>query len=322
MNTPETSPATSTIPHVLSPQEQAAVAAARLAGRPLLVRGEPGTGKTQLAEAAAQRLNRPLVSLTVNSTTSPTDLLWTFDAVQRLAEAQVAAAITKDPQTLREQIQLQKFVKPGPLWWAFDWDSAAKQTGVEAPAVPTGWLTHHGVVILIDEIDKGETDVPNGLLEALGSRRFTPVGWPQPIQHSPASGQPLIVITTNEERALPDAFVRRCLVLQLELPTLTARAGEEQRKQENQALSEFLVSRGQAHFGHVLAPEILQQAADLLVEDRRTALENQQRPFPGQAEYLDYLRILAEGQNAGGLPQEQLQEVRSLVFRKWRKAVR
>jgi len=322
MNTPEKSPATSTIPHVLSPQEQAAVAAARLAGRPLLVRGEPGTGKTQLAEAAAQRLNRPLVSLTVNSTTSPTDLLWTFDAVQRLAEAQVAAAITKDPQSLREQIQLQKFVKPGPLWWAFDWNSAARQTGVEAPAVPHGWLTEHGVVILIVEIDKGETDVPNGLLEALGSRRFTPVGWPQPIQHSPAAGQPLIVITTNEERALPDAFVRRCLVLQLELPALTVRASDEQRKQENSALSQFLVSRGTAHFGQVLAPEVLQQAADLLVEDRRTAIENQQRPFPGQAEYLDYLRILAEGQGTGGLPQEHMQEVRSLVFRKWRRAVR
>lgn len=322
MTTHHNPTSSSTIPHVLSPQEQSAVTAARLAGRPLLVRGEPGTGKTQLAEAAAQRLQRPLVSLTVNSSTTPTDLLWSFDAVQRLAEAQVAAAITKDPQTLRAQIQVQKFVKPGPLWWAFDWTSAAQQPGVEQPAAPPGWQTRDGVVILIDEIDKGETDVPNGLLEALGSRRFTPVGWPQPIQHSTAAGQPLIVITTNEERALPDAFVRRCLVLQLELPALTVRASEEQRKQEDQALCEFLVARGQAHFGSILTPTLLQDAAIMLVEDRRTALENQQRPFPGQAEYLDYLRILAEGQRDGGLPHEQLLQVRSLVFRKWRRAVR
>jgi len=312
----------SSIPHVLSLSEDAAVTAALRAGRPLLVRGEPGTGKTQLAEAAAERLNRPLVALTVNSTTTPTDLLWTFDAVQRLAEAQVAAAITTDPQVLREQIQLQKFVKPGPLWWAFDWSSAGRQPAVEQPARPAGWQAGQGVVILIDEIDKGETDVPNGLLEALGSRRFTPVGWTQPIQQSPASGQPLIVITTNEERALPDAFVRRCLVLQLELPVLTVRAGEEQRRQEDQALLEFLVARGRAHFGDSLHEHVLQDAARLLVEDRRTALENQQRPFPGQAEYLDYLRIIAESGAKEQLTDQQTAEVRSLVFRKWRRAVR
>lgn len=308
------------IPHVRTPREEAAIHAALAAARPLLVRGEPGTGKTQLAEAAAELLNRPLVSLTVNSTTTPTDLLWTFDAVQRLAEAQVAAAVTKDPAQLSAQIELQRFVRPGPLWWAFNWDSAVAQPLADPPPQPDRWKSTDGVVILIDEIDKGETDVPNGLLEALGSRRFTPIGWKQPISQN-ASATPLIVITTNEERSLPDPFVRRCLVLQLELPTLTVRAGREQQQQENNAFVEFLVERGRKHFGQLDQP-LLQQAAELLVEDRRSALENQQRPFPGQAEYLDYLRILNHSQAAGQLSQSHLDDIRSLVFRKSRRALR
>lgn len=308
------------IPHVSTTRERAAIAAALAAARPLLVRGEPGTGKTQLAEAAAESLGRPLLSLTVNSTTTPTDLLWTFDAVQRLAEAQVAAAITSDPAKLQEQIELRKFVRPGPLWWAFDWDSAAAQQPSEIPPSPPGWRSADGVVILIDEIDKGDADVPNGLLEALGSRRFMPTGWTQPIrQHR--SKTPLIVITTNEERSLPDPFVRRCLVLHLELPHLTVRAGREQQQQENTAFVDFLVERGRKHFG-LLDRGVLQQAAELLVEDRRTAIENQQRPFPGQAEYLDYLRIIAESVPGGGLSHRDLDEIRNLVFRKSRRALR
>ena len=130
--------------------------------------------------------------------------------------------------------------------------------------------------MLVDEIDKAETDVPNGLLEALGNGQFTPFGHVDAV----VSGepQPLVVITTNEERALPDAFVRRCLVLHLALP-------------EGKALETHLVSRGKAHFPD-MADEVLSMAAGQLAKDRRDAVEARFRPLPGQAEYLDLLRAL------------------------------
>ena len=94
-----------------------------------------------------------------------------------------------------------------------------------------------GSVVLIDEIDKAEPDVPNGLLEALGNGQFTPQGFGRPVV---ASGiPPLVVITTNEERTLPDAFIRRCLVLHLDLP------------KEPDKLIAKLVERGKTHFGDI-----------------------------------------------------------------------
>lgn len=303
------------IPHIRTLAEEAAIDAALAANRPLLVRGEPGTGKTQLAVAAAVWKKRPLVSLTVNAATTATELLWTFDAVQRLAEAQVAGAVEKDREKLRDAVSLQRFVRPGPLWWAFNWKSAADQVTQHPPRqVPAGWSPADGVVLLIDEIDKGETDVPNGLLEALGSRQFTPTGWSSPITAAPGVQSPLIVITTNEERSLPDAFVRRCLVLRLDLPVLTPQASEDKRAAEDTVMIEFLMKRGQVHFPQ-LGEGLLREAAVQLVEDRRTAIQNQQRPWPGQAEYLDYLRVAA----AGVMTPEYRDVIRGLIFRKYRR---
>ena len=132
--------------------------------------------------------------------------------------------------------------------------------------------------MLIDEIDKAESDVPNGLLEALGAGQFTPFGYEQPIGVS--AEPPLIVITTNEERVLPDAFVRRCLVLQMTLP-------------ENEAeLIERLKQRGRGHFGQTTTDEVLHEAARQLVADRTFADKEQLRPLPGQAEYLDLVRAV------------------------------
>ena len=126
-------------------------------------------GKTQLAAAAAMVLKRPLVSRVVDSRTEPRDLLWEFDAVQRLAEAQIAGTPAWRG-LLQSRLAVGKFVRPGTLWWGFDWNGAAEQarlTGSEVLKPPDGTDPRHGRVVLIDEIDKAEADVPNGLLEAL-----------------------------------------------------------------------------------------------------------------------------------------------------------
>jgi MoxR-like ATPase len=113
------------IRHVFDIKRIAAVNGALAAGRPLLVRGEPGVGKTQLAAAVAAQLQRPLVSFTVNSRTESTDLLWRFDAVRRLAEAQICGVRQLTEVEARDRLAEWKFVEPGPLWWGFDWHGAA-----------------------------------------------------------------------------------------------------------------------------------------------------------------------------------------------------
>jgi MoxR-like ATPase len=127
--------------HIMDDAEDWAIQSSLAANRPLLVRGEPGIGKTQLAHAAAVDLNRPLVSLTVDSNTESRELMWTFDAVQRLAEAQVVSNFIKNEQELEERIHVRNFIRPGPLWWAYDWESAEKQlsTGDRTPQIPKGW---------------------------------------------------------------------------------------------------------------------------------------------------------------------------------------
>jgi MoxR-like ATPase len=132
--------------------------------------------------------------------------------------------------------------------------------------------------VLIDEIDKADIDVPNGLLETLGNGTFSVPYIDQPIglqEHTPS---PLIIITTNEERVLPAAFVRRCLVHYLPLPEKEAE------------LNAWLIARGKIHF-NAMNDEVLQETAKQLYTDRLKAINNN-LPKPGQAEYLDILRAL------------------------------
>ncbi len=313
--------------HQFESRQVRAINAALAARRPLLVRGEPGIGKSQLARAAAVALGRAFVSHTVDARTESRDLLWHFDAVARLAAAQLVGALRAvpasgsgtgpeaDPKAMArnqperlgigDQLEIWRFLHPRALWWAFDWEDALAQAGrvgVPPPPQPDSGDPAKGCLILIDEIDKAEADVPNGLLEALGAGRFNPQGRADPVT---AKGiAPLVVITTNEERALPDAFVRRCLVLHLRLPSDPVR------------LAERLIGRGRAHFGRRVSAKVLQRAADLLITDRETARENHWLPLPGQAEYLELVRAVTTRERTAKAQEALLDAVAEFVLKK------
>lgn len=310
----------------LSLAMKGAVNAAIAASRPLLVQGPPGVGKTQLAEAAAKGLERAFLPFVVDSKTDHRELLWRFDAVKRLAVAQTAPHRFRNrPESeidaaLDDALADARFVEPGPLWWALHWRSAWKQaTGTSAEsldksdakslgAVPLARgdnFLHkdNGWVLLIDEIDKAESDVPNGLLEALGSQRFTPPGVANPVEVS--GTPPLVVLTTNEERSLPAAFLRRCLALHLRFPT-----------DENEGIA-LLLRRGQSHFPNALSDEVMTEAATMLWEQRKAAIRNQEKPHPGTAEYVDLLRAVIR-QRPKNLREQRalLKEAATYVLRK------
>lgn len=256
--------------HQWSQPEVDALRLAYAAGRPLLVQGEPGTGKTQLARAAAEWLGWRLHAETIHPRFEPHELRYRFDAVRRLADAQAGA----------KRLDRHRYWRPGVLWRAFGWESALPFMPVaERGGKPAGH------VVLIDEIDKADSDLPNSLLDVLAQRSFQVEPVTEPIG-GPAVRAPLIIITTNEERDLPAAFRRRCIVLSLA-------SGDD--------YATWLVERGQAHFGPqpheesrklaLIEETILRAAADQLVKDRG-AIESLNRPKPGLAEYLDLLYAL------------------------------
>ena len=289
--------------HVFDEPAILAIEAAIAARRSLLVRGEPGTGKTQLARAAAATLGWAFVSTTIDARSESTDLLYRMDAITRLGEAQVMAALGKrDEKEVRELLDENRFVHPGPLWWAFDWKSAREQAdvvGIAAPNQPDGGDSKKGCVLLIDEIDKADADLPNGLLEAFGNGQFQPPAREQPVCRNE---QPLlVVITTNEERSLPDAFLRRCLVLHLSL-------------EEGDKLVDFLFERGKAHFGDV-DEDVLREAAEQVKADRVVC---QQRALaaPGLAEYLDLVRAVTDLRDEPAEQKELLKQVKQFVLKK------
>lgn len=258
--------------HVFSGDEVLAIETAVAARRALLIRGEPGTGKTQLAKAAAVALGRAFMPFVVDSRTEAHDVLWYFDAVARLAAAQVQGALSGagyDHAAVEEALAIEHFLHPRALWWAFDWIGAAEQAKrakAPVPPQPAGCDPANGVLVLIDEVDKADAEVPNGLLEALGAGQFTPQGALTPVRATNPDIPPLVMITTNEERSLPDAFVRRCLVLHLRLPT------------ERQELIDRLVLRGAAHFPKI-SRDILTLAASMVADDRARARQENWRPL-------------------------------------------
>jgi MoxR-like ATPase len=163
-----------------------AVNAAVALQRPLLIKGEPGTGKTVLAQEVATALNKPLISWHVKSTTKAQQGLYEYDAVSRLRDSQLGDARVHD---------IGNYIIRGKLWDAFD-----------APEAP---------VLLIDEIDKADIEFPNDLLLELDKMEFFVYETRQTIK---AQNRPVIIITSNNEKELPDAFLRRCFFHYIKFP--------------------------------------------------------------------------------------------------------
>lgn len=256
--------------HVFSDRDIQALEAALGAQRPLLLTGEPGIGKSQLAEAAAHAQGWSFFSKTVDALTEPGDLMWSEDAVARLAEAQLAAARGDEtPQQIQARLERKNFIRPGVLWRAFDPVSAAEAAGEGPPRT-------RRAVALVDEIDKAESAVPNGLLEALGAREFSVPDRRDPVR---VGAWPLIVITSNDERPLPKAFVRRCIVYNMTAP-------------EGEPFIPWLVERAVAHYPQPDRAAILTHVAQSVAADRAAAPNDPLVPRPGLAEYLDLLRAL------------------------------
>ncbi|WP_026603843.1 AAA family ATPase [Methylomonas sp. 11b] len=279
--------------YLLDGRCQDAIQLAQASGRPLLVRGLPGTGKSDLARAAAEFLQRAFVYEVVTARSEPQDLLWRFDAVARLADAQAQ-------QKERAQ-DIRHYIVPGALWWAIDWQRAeqwqndfkvhaqrpdAKLQDQKSQAIDQQQRAQtKGCVLLLDEIDKADSELPNSLLEVLANSGFRlPCAEAYEIKASQC--KPLIIITTNEDRELPAAFIRRCLVLPLA-------AGDD--------FQLWIKDRARSHYRDpelepdddgrpAMAQAILDQAAKILMEDRQQL--RGEAHLPGLAEYLDLLRGL------------------------------
>ena len=166
---------------------ESAVNVALALERPLLVKGEPGTGKTLLAEAIAEALDAPLLRWHVKSTTRAQDGLYVYDTVQRLYDSRFGDGDVKD---------IRRYIKLGPLGQAF---SAERRT-----------------VLLIDEVDKADLEFPNDLLHELDRMRFF---IPETGDEIVAKQRPIVVITSNNEKELPDAFLRRCVFHFIDFPS-------------------------------------------------------------------------------------------------------
>jgi MoxR-like ATPase len=177
----------STTEHYVASEDLAlAVNAAVRLERPLLVKGEPGTGKTELARQVAQSLGLPLIEWHVKSTTKAQQGLYEYDAVSRLRDSQLG-----DPRVH----EVSNYIRKGKLWQAFEAEGR--------------------VVLLIDEIDKADIEFPNDLLQELDRMEFHVYETGETIR---ARQRPVVIITSNNEKELPDAFLRRCFFHYIRFP--------------------------------------------------------------------------------------------------------
>lgn len=225
--------------YVVSQELATAVNAAVTLEKPLLLKGEPGTGKTRLAEELANALNTELLQWSIKSTTKAQQGLYEYDAVSRLRDSQLGSEKVHD---------ISNYIRPGKLWQAF--------TAEKRP------------VLLIDEIDKADVEFPNDLLHELDQMAFHVYETGEQII---AQQRPIVLITSNNEKALPDAFLRRCFFHYIQFPD-----------------SDTLKAIVDVHFPN-LQSDLLDTALALFFELRDVPGLKKK---PSTSELLDWLRLL------------------------------
>ncbi|RTZ42357.1 MoxR family ATPase [Candidimonas sp. SYP-B2681] len=230
---------TGTERYVATDDLKLAVNAALALQRPLLIKGEPGTGKTMLAEEVAAALSRPLLQWHIKSTTKAHQGLYEYDAVSRLRDSQLGDEKVRD---------IGNYIVKGTLWSAFE---------AEEP-----------VVMLIDEIDKADIEFPNDLLRELDRMEFHVYETRQTIT---ARHRPLIIITSNNEKDLPDAFLRRCFFHYIAFP--------------DRATLQEIVG---VHYP-TIKEDVLRAALDTFFALREAPGLKKK---PSTSEFLDWLRLL------------------------------
>ena len=276
--------------YVRSEDLSLAVRVARATNRPLLLFGAPGSGKSTLAKNIAFDYDLRYYEHVVTARTTARDLLWSFDSVRRLGDAQVR----------REGLRDDDYVTPGVLWWAFD---RADALGLSKSTEPChDWNSvekrrDRSAVVLIDEIDKADPDVPNSLLVPLAGRYFTITDLRDAKDVQEKSDPPcLIIITSNQERELPPAFVRRCVVHQV----------REHDEEDLRKIAEL-------HVG----TEVDYPLDDLIkaLEKARAKADTDRRRRPSTAEFIDAIRAcLGIGITSGG--HAELKPVLKMIFNK------
>jgi MoxR-like ATPase len=230
---------TGTDSYITTRDLEIAVNAAMTLERPLLVKGEPGTGKTVLAREVAQALGMPLIEWHVKSTTKAAQGLYEYDAVARLRDGQLGEAKVHD---------ISNYIVKGKLWEAFAGDLQ--------------------VVLLIDEIDKADIEFPNDLLQELDRMEFFVYETKETVK---AKHRPLVIITSNNEKELPDAFLRRCFFHFIRFP--------------DRATMEKIVAAHHPNIKH----DLVREALNLFFDIREVPGLKKK---PATSELLDWLKLL------------------------------
>jgi MoxR-like ATPase len=230
---------TGTDQYIVTDELMMAVNAAIVLARPLLIKGEPGTGKTQLAQEIARSLERPLYEWHIKSTSKAQQGLYDYDAVSRLRDSQLGDERVHD---------IRNYIVKGRVWEAF-----------ESPVQP---------VLLIDEIDKADIEFPNDLLRELDRMEFYVYETRELVQ---ARHRPIIIITSNNEKELPDAFLRRCFFHYIRFP--------------DEATMRAIVG---VHFPN-LKRELLAEALTVFFDVRATPGLKKK---PSTSELLDWIKLL------------------------------